>query len=83
MEVTRKMMLKAYRKPECECMVELTFDLEHCLKYMAEKAYANKSKKTKFGHVTVKVRPTERGKAMLIAHKEAIQLGHKQEETLP
>lgn len=42
MQVTRKMVLKAYKRPECECMVELEFDLERCLRYMAETAYRNK-----------------------------------------
>lgn len=59
MQIVRKMEVTAYKQPPTECMVELEFDEERALRFMAEAALRNKSKKTRMGWVTVRVRPTQ------------------------
>lgn len=62
MQTARKMVLSGYKMPTMECMVEFEFDLERAIRILAERAYVNKSKKTKCGLMTVKVRPTTAAK---------------------
>ena len=58
MEIVRKMLVPTYKAEPTELMVELEFDLERCLKHMAEQAWRNKSRRSKFGYVKVRVYPT-------------------------
>jgi hypothetical protein len=58
MEIVRKMLIPTKNAEPTECMVELDFDVERCMKYMAEVAWRNKSKRSKFGYVKVRVYPT-------------------------
>lgn len=60
MQIVRKMMVRTGRHDtrEVECMVEMDFDQESTLRYCAEVALRNRTKRTKYGPVTVRVRPT-------------------------
>lgn len=69
MQVTRKMVLTAYKQPATECMVELEFDLERAIRYLGEKALRNKSKRARLGYMKVVVRPTELGKKQQATHR--------------
>lgn len=61
MNVTRKLTLTGFgRRDATECMVECEVNVEALLKALGEKAFRNRTKKTRAlaGLITVQVRPT-------------------------
>jgi hypothetical protein len=61
MEIVKKLELCGwFAHPKVECMVEVEFDPDSLARTLGEKAYRNKSKKTRAlnGLIKVTVRPT-------------------------
>lgn len=62
MNVTRKIHLTGFGRRECTaCMVELDVDIERLIDQLGEKAFRNRTGKTRAmnGLITVKVRPCQ------------------------